>query len=342
MIDNIKNVIKYHLFSAKFLFMFFVCSTLVLFSTMFVFPLSTQNTNISISDILSAVQNNVDFLKEHLADFVSDEEITIEEFDNKGRIKTTTNIIFQYRVFAEGKHDGGDCDFVYGTLGSFRLEGIFHEERVMLSAKENNKTRKVDSFRFDEPIWAKGHPYSDFIVLFDRQYESCFNYQLKGMEKINGRNAYVVEITKKETFTGESEKKNPKTGEIMSWQIAYNSKAFIDAEDMELVQLNRDNLTMDYHLFTAPYSADSKPIVTRHTLNAQNEYAKIKIRNQFLNLPITKTVELFRENGQPSSVYKYRYVNYKAFNADTKISFSAIEESLNEIMPEADEYGLEK
>ena len=46
---------------------------------------TAQNTDISISEILEAVQKNVDFQKKHLVSLVRKEEITVDEFNDKGK-----------------------------------------------------------------------------------------------------------------------------------------------------------------------------------------------------------------------------------------------------------------
>jgi len=60
----------------------------------------------------------------------------------------------------------------------------------------------------------------------------------------------------------------------------------------------------------------------------QYEYEKVKIKDQYLNLPVSKTVRLFRENGQFYASYKYTYTNHTVFTVDRKILFGPIVEPI--------------
>ena len=199
--------------------------------------------------------------------------------------------------------------------------GIVREERTVLAAKENGKKVKDVT----EQFWAKGSSYVDLLFLFDKQNEKCFDYKLSGVGKIKGRNVYALEILQKKADIGEE---NIKKDENVSWDIKYKGVALIDAETMEIVQLNKDGVNLNYigrriEPFGANplYTIDWGPYVDRYIFFTQYEYDKVKVKDQSLILPATKIVKLFRGNGQLYTTYKYRYSDHKAFDVDVKIKF---------------------
>ena len=297
------------------------------------------------SGIIQNLQQNVDFLKENIVDFVNNEEILMEEFDLNGKMKKTTNILSEYRVFHDtAKSDTvHDCNFVYEAMKESTVQfiGIHREERKVLSVKENNKAQKTT--KFTEPIWAKGHSYADLLVLFDKQYEKCFDYKLIGVEKIRERDTYAIEIKQKEAEFGESGR--------TAWEhLGYEGIAWVDAETKEVVRLNKGVVGIRHQL--------GDVTVRRDYFTAQYEYDKVKIRDQFLTLPVAKTVLLFREvdvqdgpkltdlfRKPPASEigwllinkYIYGYSDYKTFDVSTKINYDVIDESLFEELPDVNE-----
>jgi len=48
-----------------------------------------------------------------------------------------------------------------------------------------------------------------------------------------------------------------------------------------------------------------------------------------LTLPVARTVELFHEDGQLDTIYRYRYSDHKAFTVDTNVNFGLIENPSN-------------
>ena len=140
---------------------------------------SAQDSNISLSDIIQNVQKKINFLSEHIANFVTIEEITIKEFDNKGNVKKTKSIISEYRVIPE-------------KLTYVQSSEITQEIREILSVKEEG-IKNVN--KFIEPVSARGNPYNDLFLWFDNDSEKCFDYKLNGTEKINERDAYVIYIS---------------------------------------------------------------------------------------------------------------------------------------------------
>ena len=315
----------------------------------------TYNADISISEILSAVQKNVDFLKENIVDLVGSEEITVEEFNNKGinskgKIEKTTNVISEYRIFAGSVNNASGCDFVSEALylpQSRRLInisrevsgiprealGIPREERKTLSVKVNNKTPRTGRVMFNEPDWAEEHSFAGYLVLFNKQYEKCFDYKLLGVEKINNRAAYVVEITSKESGGEETTD--------MRLNAVYKSVALIDAETMDIVQLSRGRVNINHDALADLSNADPVAVLNRAVLSTdpeesrlhyeilmkilqsnidkgvkddpmygyflgpftvldtweyfftRYEYGKVNIGDRFLTLPVAKTIEVF-------------------------------------------------
>ena len=293
---------------------------LFLISAMCAVSLNAADTDISLSEILQAVQKNTDILKENIIDLISEEEITIEEFNNKGKRTRIANIVSEYRIFPEKTTSIADCRIVYEIMESISSAGIMREEREILSAKENNRTQRLDRYEFKENIWAKVGSYIDLFILFDKQNEQCFEYELTGVEKNNGRDVYIIDIEQKETDIGIKE-----TGknEQITWKVKYGSSAWIDADTMEVVRLSRESIDLYYAERPGKSSIfDIFPVVTaRFVFFTHFFYEKIRIGNQFLTLPVAKTVELFRPDGKLNTSYKYRYSDYRAFTVDTKILF---------------------
>jgi hypothetical protein len=277
-------------------------------------PVRAQDSEVSLSEILQAVQKNVDILKEQNTNLISDEEITIEEFDNKGKIKKTTNIISEYRIIPTKSEQ----------LFSY---GIPQEERNVLSAKENGKIKKMK--KFDDPVLASKNAGADLCVVFDRQNEEYFDYtffngtilsasrdkqneeysayELNITEGIKGRKVYMIDIEQKEADRGKINHHR--------WNLKYKGVALIDVGTMEIVQLNRSRVTV--------VGLRNKPI---YYYFIQNEYDKVKINDQFLTLLVAKIVKVYRMDGTLDTVYKYKYSNYKAFSVKTKIRYGAMEE----------------
>ena len=292
-------------------------------------PVNAQNADISLLDILQAVQKKVDFLKEHLSDLISTEEITVEEFNDEvkttgifsGKTTKTTNIVSEYRLFPEFARTVSNCRVVSEMLESLLPVDILREERTLLSVKENNKTQKIDRFTFDEPFWTRGSSYINLLILFDKQSQDCFDYQLRGTGKIGDRNVYEIGIKQKEADIGEtiSDEKTK-----ISWKGKYEGLALIDAKTMDILQLTRDKVNI-YNVIHQEVKLPAGRIlipqgIVRYALFTRHEYTKMKINDQFLTLPVTKTVELYGENEQIISTYKYRYSDHKVFYVDTKIT----------------------
>ena len=298
---------------------------LFLITAMCAVSLNATNADISLSEILQAVQKNTDFLKENIIDLISEEEITIEEFNDKGKRTRIANIVSEYRIFPEKTTSITDCRIVYEIVESISSAGILREEREILSAKENNKTQRLDRYEFNEHISARVGSYVDLFILFDKQNEKCFKYELTGIEKNNDRDVYVINIEQKETDIGIKETVN---NEHLTWKVKYGSSAWIDADTMEVVRLARGAIDLYYTQRPGKSSIfDIFPVVTsRYVLYTQYDYEKIRIRDKFMTLPVAKTVELFRPDGKLNTSYKYRYGDYRAFTVDTKILFGTAEE----------------
>jgi len=124
----------------------FACLKICLFliSAMCAVSLNAADADISLSEILQAVQKNTDLLKENVIDLISEEEITIEEFNNKGKRTRIANIVSEYRIFPEKTTSIADCRIVYEIMESISSAGIMREEREILSAKENNRTQRLE------------------------------------------------------------------------------------------------------------------------------------------------------------------------------------------------------
>jgi len=285
-------------------------------------PVDADDSDVQLSTILQAVQKNIDSLKNQIIDFISEEEILIEEFDDKGKTKKTIRVLSEYRVFPEATNTIHDCRAVYEMTESLQPAGILREERTVASIQENGKT--VNDFT--EQFWAKGNSYVDLFVLFDKQNENCFDYKLTEINKNGEQNVYGIEIKQKEADVGEKNTQNDKN---LSWNIKYEGLALIDAATMEIIKLNRYmfdvNYTRDYIINISGKPRTITIPLGRYGVLTQYEYDKVEINDRRITLPMAKTVELYRENGQLDTVYKYRYDKHRAFNVSTKIRYAAVE-----------------
>ena len=328
---------------------------------------TAQNTDVSITAILDAVQKNVDFQKKHLVDFVSKEEITVDEFNNNKEKEKTTNIISEYHVFAKAVNEMTACGLDISEAIAAKmplLYNIMRREREILSVKINGKMPKNTGVVFNGTfLFLNEHSELSYLVLFDKQCEKYFNYRLRGIEKINDRDAYAVEITKKKTddlFTNSTifninksgniyaeEKKVETTGALYSdvafflnmdeMPVDYKYIALIDAETMDIVQLRGDdkldlshwtkntngidnvNRTREIVDTLIPKCLYSKPVNCLpfwEYYRFRYEYGKVKIADQFLTLPISKTIEILRKNERPAAVYKYVFSGFKSAAAN--------------------------
>ena len=320
---------------------------ILLISGMCAVSLNAQNSDAPSSEhvqslqtrIIQNLQENVDFLKEHIVDFINKEEVAFEEFDDTGKVTRKTVTTSEYSVFPEMMEINkiSDCKLVFNVLDSVHPVGFLREERRILSTKINSKS--VEPY-FNEPFGAKGSGYAAFFVLFDRQYEKCFDYKLIAVGKINERDAYAVEFSQKEEETGKSETLQGGIGN--SWNIRYSGVAWIDAGTMEIVQLNRAPAGLTY--VTLP-TQKTPELRDEYIFDVQYEYYRVKIKDRFLTLPVAKTVRLFeiisdkkqtgvlpdvsgmtKKNLVLRSVLKYEYSDYKTFNVGATITYGAIDE----------------
>jgi len=114
----------------------------------------------------------------------------------------TTNIISEYNVFAKALKEMTVCGldgFEAAAAKMGQRSDIMRRNREILSVKINGMMLKNAGAVLNEIPWIKDHGELSYLVLFDKQCEKYFNYRLRGIEKINGRDAYTVEITKKKT-----------------------------------------------------------------------------------------------------------------------------------------------
>lgn len=162
----------------------------------------------------------------------------------------------------------------------------------------------------------------------------------------------------------------------VSWDIKFGGLALIDTGTMEFFQFKNGLVNIQtiyagsgtdygkiditpirfpdgnrFSIFTdqgniiamADGSISCKPnniFCSRYFL-VQTEYEKVKIKDQFLTVPVARTIELYRRKLNLEALklqkveykyeadlietYKTSYSNYKAFNVDTNIKFGRIE-----------------
>jgi len=158
-----------------------------------------------------------------------------------------------------------------------------------------------------------------------------------------------------------------------SWDIKFGGLALIDARTMELFQFNCKRVDMEiinseYHEENAKYEkrpaqfpngpgftiSNGKRFVlvmpdgrisydgdlfNAHSFLVQTEYGKVKIKDQFLTLPMARTIGVYKRRidletfkftdvADWHETYTTNYSGYKAFTVDTKIHFGVpIDES---------------
>jgi len=272
---------------------------LLLIIGLFLLFANAQDSNSSLFEIIHNVQKTIHPLNEYIANFITTEEINIEEYDKNGIVTKKKSIVSEYRV-------------VPNVLPSLQSSDITKDIRDILLIKENDVEK--NSTKFIEPVMAKGNPYNDLLLWFSKDTEKCFNYKLTGTEKINARDAYVIQITTK---------KNAKDlGGICRFVSERNSGlAFIDRETMNIVMSQgrmgkmRVGLTPFDLLLREPYSFASK-----------YEYGNVEINNKTWWLAVTKQSKTLRRNGHPVIIYNYNYSNYKRFDVSTNVNYETANE----------------
>jgi len=171
-----------------------------------------------------------------------------------------------------------------------------------LSIRENGKTKKIKDFV--EPVFLSGRDgFTELIVWFDKQNERYYDYQLNGIESVNERNAYRLELSQKEVESG--------TIGNARWNTRYQGIAWVDIKTMDIIRISRDRLSVVFN------ARNRRP--TRKHFTTQYEYDKIEIKDRFMMLPVEKTVEIFHDDGQLETLYKYR--DHMAFTVDAKVSY---------------------
>ena len=285
-------------------------------------PVKAHDSTIKLPEILQAVQTYVDFLRNNVRDFVSREEITIEEFDNRGRINKTTEIISEFRVTPVRPE--------LRKPGRLFLYTIPQEERTLLSVRENDKPRR--NTNFSEPAFLVGlNPFNDLLVIFDKRNEEYFNYRLNGIETISGRKAYVIEIEQKEAEIGNTT--------TFWWIRKYEGVAHIDVETMDVLKLNRGRHDFRPGARHLRYLGRliGRNVSMRLPHYHYYEYKKVNIGNQYYTLPVERTSRLYHQDGRIHTIFRYRYSDHRVFTVDTNIKFDFTDESLNDQLIETEE-----
>lgn len=295
--------------------------------------------------ILENAYKNVALLKENLVDIISREEVSriqasviqklsingkdvsIENLgktpllivDNVGNEYTSINMISDYRIIflpEETHMTTVKCGDV-AKMMDLSTPRYLSEERIKLSEKFGSLSLASDNY----PNWdfvANG--FNEYLIIFDKRYEKCFDYKLQGVAKIKERDALVLEIKGKDRISGKI------TGTFRKgadYNYKYNGYALIDVETLEIFQLNGGRIDLQ--------SADGE---STSAFFSQYEYDKVKIKDQSMMLPVVRNIVIFdiitrsvndigEQYDRLSTIYNYRYSDYKAFNVDTTIKFSA-------------------
>jgi len=278
--------------------------------------------------IVQRLQKNTEYLKENIIDLISRETFTYEGI-NTLRQKTISDfLIIPDRVKAN-EHTG--CNFI-DVKDSLHLTGFVKEERRVLSNAANHNRN------YFEHKMAAGSGVGALLILFDKKYEDCFDYKLAGIGKTRERDVYSLEITqvKGDDVVTVPVKTNEGLPILNIVPIKFNSVAWIDAETLEIVRLDRKPYRRNIEFMSKITEWDVSTI--------QHEYDQIKIKDHFLTLPVAKTVKwfqpearnknlldfiLFRKKKEEfilTEVFNFTYSDYRAFEVDTKITFAAPEE----------------
>ena len=288
--------------------------------------------------IVQRLQKNTEYLKENIIDLISRETFSIEDhsrlYPEFGKAKQNTisdYLLIPDRVKAN-EHTG--CNFI-DVNDLFQLTGFVKEERRILSNAANHNRN------FADHKVAYGSGVGALLILFDKKYEDCFDYKLAGLGKIREREVYSLEITQVKgddiaTVPGKTPDELPFLNIV---EIKFNGVAWIDAETLEIVRLDRKPFRRYYDFYDVIVPAGREDVVT-----IQYEYDQIKIKDNFLTLPTAKTVKWFGADKRNKSLldiilfrkqkeilvltdqFNFTYSDYKAFEVDTKITFGAPEE----------------
>ena len=375
---------------------YFCYPTLVLLASVICFPSANArnddwDSGVALSPIQGDVQNlqakimqnlqkNTEYLKKHVSDLISRETFIFVSHVNPPDVQMpdtptrlplyrhtlpnvqaprTQTIISELRVIPDKTKTNVyvDCKFVTDIRDSLQLTGFLVEERKILSVK-GNANRNISE---DRDI--KGSSYAPLFVLFDRQYEKCFDYRLIGIGKIKKRNVYALEIIQKESdiateiFTDYTFSSGMTRN--TSWDNKFDGVAFVDAETMEIVRLDRmpvyKKMKYDRDFITTDPMTGSeigRRRIFEEAFTIQYEYDKVKITDRFLTLPVAKIVKnhdvgdalnvggIFKKpkepkepkkNLYPITTYTFRYSDYRMFEVDTTIKYGAIEELSTEV-----------
>ena len=332
----------------------------------------------------------VDLLKKYLINVVSKEEVVVEYWDNDKKDKKdkknekdedkpskTNNIISDNRIIQKKiKKQSLPCDML--VLEKNR-RNFLEEERKLLSAKENGKTVKS----IKNPPWAEEqNSFAELLIFFDKENEHCFNYNLIGVTKVKERDAIIMEV--------ELEKSRMPFDLIMATRLNVRhrlpnlddyalriDRVLFDAETLEIIQYRKARMlpgkrwlppAIEYKPYRDGYDEHTVEVRVHLEIDPrkikfyQIDYGKIKIRDQFLTLPVEKSVSIFFEDvvkiywsallsnsdvlsrgnyireklsdmlttpdllSFARETHNYKYSDYKSFGADVKIKYGTAEE----------------
>jgi hypothetical protein len=161
--------------------------------------------------------------------------------------------------------------------------------------------------KYEPPIGVEGGFCDDLFILFDKENEKCFNFELAGSEKLRDRTALILQINAKENarLIG---------GRCKVFGPGEKNTAWIDSESMQVMRIQRSPVKVGF--WNGPFSG-ANGIYFIHPLV---DYAKTAIKDSFYWLPAVKRVEFIQAKGPHSYLYVLDYSNYHMFQVSTKLA----------------------
>ena len=165
-------------------------------------------------DIASRVQKNVEAFQDLMPDFICDERVTKQEFEQR-KVTREDRFISSFRV-------------TRGKSSNSSTSPILIETREVISATVKGKRVTVRNYVL--PIGVTGGFSDDLFYFFGKEKEKCFDFELAGSDKIRGRTALLLSIRVKDDVKRIE-------GRCSSLSPGKTSKAWVDSESMQIMRL---------------------------------------------------------------------------------------------------------
>jgi hypothetical protein len=241
-------------------------------------------------DIVSRVQKNVAAFQDLMPDFICDERVTKQEFE-QGKVTREDRVISSFRVTRR-------------KSPASSTSPMFIETREVISATVKGKPTTVRNYVL--PIGVTGGFSDDLFYFFDKEKEKCFDIELAGSDKIRGHTALLLSIRVRDNVKRIG-------GRCSSLSPGKTSKAWVDSESMQIMRLQL--FPTRYLQFAGPLSRSNGEYVIYQSI----DYAEVFINGAPYWLPAAKRAEFVKLKGQHSSLYVVEYSNFHKFDVSAKV-----------------------